>query len=106
MDSWPPSDTFNIGQQDFDRARSLWSRITGTSGRHTLLYINAAVENNFRLAKHLHAHGLEGELRVLHLPSVNLYVMRYTGQDEVTLNGHRMGRTVHTYWQWQQRAPT
>jgi hypothetical protein len=37
----------------------------------------------------LHAHGLDGDLRVLHVPSVNLYVMRYTGQAEVLLNGQR-----------------
>lgn len=90
------AETFNIGQQDFNRCK-VFVEQNGEAREDAahLLYINAAVENSFGAAKHLHAHGLEGELRVLHLPSVNLYVMRYTGQDEVTLNGQRMGQDSH-----------
>jgi hypothetical protein len=49
------------------------------------------MSNTMANSRHIHAHGLDGELRVLHVPSVNLYVMRYTGQGEVLLNGQRMG---------------
>ncbi len=90
------AETFNIGQEDFKRCRAF---VCGNSEMREdaahLLYINAAVEAGFREAKHLHAHGLEGELRVLHVPSVSLYLMRYTGHDEVLLNGQRMGRDGH-----------
>ena len=90
------AETFNIGQQDFNRCKVFVEQNTKERQDAThLLYINAAVENTFDSAKHLHAHGLEGELRVLHLPSVNLYVMRYTGQDEVMMNGQRMAQDSH-----------
>jgi len=90
------AETFNIGREDFERCRAFAAGAAKEreDGAH-LLYIDAAVENGFRQARHLHAHGLDGDLRVLHVPSVNLYVMRYTGQDEVLLNGQRMARDSH-----------
>ena len=90
------AETFNIGQEDFMRCRRF---VNGAAAMQEdaghLLYINAAEGNPFREAKHLHAHGLDGEMRVLHVPSVNLYLMRYEGVDEVLLNGQRMGRDGH-----------
>ncbi|MEO8591453.1 MAG: ATP-binding cassette domain-containing protein [Flavobacteriales bacterium] len=91
------AETFNIGQEDFQRCRAFGANHQATEREDAahLLYIDAAVENTQHQARHLHAHGLEGELRVLHVPSVNLYVMRYTGTGEVLLNGQRMGRDSH-----------
>jgi ABC transport system ATP-binding/permease protein len=43
----------------------------------------------------LHAHGMEGDIRVMHVPTVNLYVMRYSGAGEVLLNGQRVGAGSH-----------
>lgn len=90
------AETFNIGREDFARCRDFVQQANAEreDAAH-LLYINAAVENGLVRARHLHAHGLEGELRVLHVPSVNLYVMRYAGQGEVQLNGQRMGPESH-----------
>ncbi|MCB0763549.1 MAG: ATP-binding cassette domain-containing protein, partial [Flavobacteriales bacterium] len=90
------AETFNIGQEDFMRCKVFVEQ----QGRERedaahLLYIDAAVENTHAQARHLHAHGLEGELRVLHVPSVNLYVIRYSGTDDVLLNGQRMSRNDH-----------
>jgi ABC-type multidrug transport system ATPase subunit len=74
--------------------------------QRTCLYIDAAMSNTMANSRHIHAHGLDGELRVLHVPSVNLYVMRYTGQGEVLLNGQRMGeRQPLCAEQWYQRSP-
>jgi len=90
------AETFNIGQEDFARCRLFveGERSLREDAAH-LLYIDAAVNNTRQHARHIHAHGLDGELRVLHVPSVNLYVMRYTGQDDVLLNGQRMGNDSH-----------
>lgn len=90
------AETFNIGKEDFQRCRAFGA---GESQEREdaahMLYIDAALENTHQNARHLHAHGLDGELRVLHVPSVNLYVMRYTGTGDVLLNGQRMGRDSH-----------
>lgn len=90
------AETFNIGQEDFAYCRSFVEaeNVRREDVAH-LLYIDAAVNNPMAQARHIHAHGLEGEIRVLHVPSVNLYVMRYTGQGEVLLNGQRMGSDSH-----------
>ncbi len=83
--------TFNIAQQDFQHCRAfVLQERSGRADEDHLLYIDAAVERGMTKARHLHSHGLDGEMRVLHVPSVNLYVMRYSGSDEVLLNGHRM----------------
>jgi ABC transport system ATP-binding/permease protein len=90
------AETFNIGQEDFRRCRS-FVEATGKEREDAthLLYIDAAVESPFQQARHLHAHGMEGDIRVLHVPTVNLYVMRYTGSGEVLLNGQRIGAGSH-----------
>jgi ABC-type multidrug transport system ATPase subunit len=90
------AETFNIGQEDFYRCQAFVRRnAEQREDAPHLLYIDAAVENSMQNAKHLHAHGLDGDLRVLHVPSVNLYVMRYHGRGEVLLNGQPMSRDSH-----------
>jgi ABC-type multidrug transport system ATPase subunit len=90
------AETFNIGQEDFKRCLQFVDpQVLHREDAAHLLYVDAAHENTFGQARHLHAHGLDGDLRVLHVPSVNLYVMRYTGQAEVLLNGQRMSRGSH-----------
>jgi len=90
------AETFNITQEDFASCRRFvdGQRDLREDSAH-LLYIDAAVSNTMQQARHIHAHGLEGELCVLHVPSVNLYVMRYTGTGEVMMNGQRMGSDSH-----------
>ena len=90
------AETFNIGHEDFKRCLQFVDpKVEHREDAAHLLYVDAAHENTFDQARHLHAHGLDGDLRVLHVPSVNLYVMRYTGQAEVLLNGQRMSRGSH-----------
>lgn len=90
------AETFNITQEDFASCRRFvdGQREQREDSAH-LLYIDATVSNTMQQARHIHAHGLEGELCVLHVPSVNLYVMRYTGTGEVMMNGQRMGSDSH-----------
>jgi ABC-type multidrug transport system ATPase subunit len=90
------AETFNIGQEEFRRCQAfVESDIQEREDSAHLLYIDAAMESPFQKARHLHAHGMEGDLRVLHVPSVNLYVMRYTGSGEILLNGQRIGAGGH-----------
>lgn len=90
------AETFNITQDDFARCRRfVEGQVQQREDSAHLLYIDAAVSSGHQHARHIHAHGLEGELRVLHVPSVNLYVMRYSGTGEVTMNGQRMAPDSH-----------
>ncbi|MFZ1693640.1 MAG: ATP-binding cassette domain-containing protein [Flavobacteriales bacterium] len=90
------ADTFNIAQPDFARCRAfVCAEEEQRLDAEQLLYINGAATCGLATAKHLHAHGLDGEVRVLHVPSVQLYVMRYAGRDELLLNGQRVGTGGH-----------
>ncbi len=90
------AETFNIGREEFQRCIEFVEH--GSDGKpdaQHLLYVNAGSENTLARARHMHAHGLRGELRVLHVPSVSAYVVRYHGDDEVLLNGQRMSPGSH-----------
>lgn len=90
------SETFNIAPADFARCRAfVCAKEAQRLDAEQMLYINGAPTAGFMAAKHLHAHGLEGEVRVLHVPSVQLYVMSYAGGEELLLNGQRVGPGGH-----------
>lgn len=90
------AETFNIGIDDFRRCRAFVEKRTAErEDVPHMLYIDGAVQNGLENARHLHAHGLQGDLRVLHVPSVGLFVMRYSGEEEVLLNGQHMDRDQH-----------
>jgi len=90
------SETFNIEQPDFARCRAfVCAEAEERLDAEQMLYINGGASCGLLAAKHLHAHGLSGEVRVLHVPSVHLYVMRYSGSDELLLNGQRVGPGGH-----------
>lgn len=90
------AETFNIAQADFARCRAfVCAEEAQRLDAEQMLYINGAPAAGLMSAKHLHAHGLEGEVRVLHVPSVQLYVMRYAGSDDLLLNGQRVGAGGH-----------
>ncbi len=89
------AETFNIGREDFERCQAFVAQAAGerVDSPH-LLYADAAAGSELSEARHLHAH-LEGELRVLHVPNVNLYMVRYLGGDRVLLNGQPMSGQHH-----------
>ncbi|MEO8068735.1 MAG: ATP-binding cassette domain-containing protein [Flavobacteriales bacterium] len=90
------ADAFTIEQEEYERCKAFVDGLEqGREDARHLLYIDAAQENSLTKAHHLHAHGLEGELRVLNLPSVGLYLMRYLGNDRVLLNGQPMSKEHH-----------
>lgn len=81
------SETFNIEEQEF--IRSLWF-ITNPQGElidsNDFLIISNNKEQDAKV-HHIYADGLSGQVRVLRVPSVNMYFMRYLGDDELFLNG-------------------
>lgn len=82
------ADTFNISQEEFIRCNDFIKNGHGPrEDESDLLFIDAASGGVAVKAKHLHAHDLDGEIRVLHVPSVALYLMHYNGTDQLLLNG-------------------
>ena len=90
------AETFNIGHGEYERIQRFVDHTPAERDDEAhLLYIDAAERNRMERARHLHAHGIDGELRVLHVPSVQLYVARYQGSDRVLLNGQPMHGGQH-----------
>lgn len=87
------ADSFNIARNEFTRCQAF---VEAGTGEHEdaadLLYIDATAAASTERARHLHAHGLQGVMRVLNVPSVGLYLMRYQGDDKVLLNGQPVRR--------------
>lgn len=81
------AESFNIALSEFQRCQAFVEAEEGRQDASDMLYIDAEHKGSSAQARHLHAHGLEGEMRVLHVPSVALYLMRYQGPDRVLLNG-------------------
>lgn len=86
------ADSFNIAHAEFQRCQVFVEAERERQDAADMLYIDAAQQGSTARAHHLHAHGLEGEMRVLHVPSVGLYLMRYEGGDRVLLNGQPIHR--------------
>ncbi|MBL7964693.1 MAG: ATP-binding cassette domain-containing protein [Flavobacteriales bacterium] len=89
------AETFHIHPDDYRRCLDFVQRPEARMDEAFMLYIDAAASGSTQQAKHLHAHGLHGELRVLRIPSVDIYVARYQGQDRVLLNGQPMDQRHH-----------
>jgi ABC-type multidrug transport system ATPase subunit len=82
------AEVFNIAPEEFRRCNAFIQSTRGLREDATdLLYVDGAVRSSAHRAKHLHAHGLKGEVRILHVPSVPLFLMRYFGEDRLLLNG-------------------
>ena len=54
-----------------------------------LLIINSREDNN-EDCKHLHREGIDKQLAVLHIPSVDMYICRYEGDRDLFLNSQMM----------------
>ncbi len=82
------AETFNIASEEYVRCDAFIQAEAGTrDDREDLLYLDASAGTSLSKANHLHAHGLEGEMRVLHVAGAELHLMRYWGTGEVRLSG-------------------
>ncbi|MCB0794401.1 MAG: ATP-binding cassette domain-containing protein [Flavobacteriales bacterium] len=90
------ADSFHISREEFGLCESFVDMERGSLGdAEELLVINGDTGTTAERSKHLHAHGLDGEIGVLHVPSVDLFVMRYTGGGKVLLNGRMIDARQH-----------
>lgn len=81
-------ETFNISDEEFKRAVNfVESKSEAVLDSPFLLVVDKKdAKPNFNV-KHIQSVHLEGEIRILHIPSVSMYVMKYFGTDALYLNG-------------------
>jgi ABC transport system ATP-binding/permease protein len=81
-------ETFNINDEEFKRAVDfVKSKPDVVLDLPFLLVIDNKDSNPHPNVKHIKSIHLGGQIRVLHIPSVSMYVMKYFGTDAIYLNG-------------------
>jgi len=82
------AETFNISQDEFNRAMSFsQNKEDEIPESSKVLVVDGNPTLNKAEVKHIASENFSGQLRVLHVPSVNMYIMRYYGTGELYLNG-------------------
>lgn len=82
------SDSFNIDDQEFLRCLH-FVKATSDDDQDSdnILVVSNVKQHELERAHHIYAESLHGQIRVLSIPSVNLYVFRYFGSETLFMNG-------------------
>lgn len=79
---------FNLDEDEYqDILYFVISSLKKIPRKELVLVINSALESKIEGTHHIHNHHMEGEITVLNIPSVNTYVLRYQGKEDLFLNG-------------------
>jgi ABC transport system ATP-binding/permease protein len=82
------ADTFNIDEQEFLRClHFVKARRDDVQDSEHILIVNNTDGSYLERSHQIRSEGLNGEVRVLNIPSVSLYVLRYFGTDTLFMNG-------------------
>ncbi len=89
------SEMFNISPEEFSLLKVfLESSITTIVDEADVLYISPT-NRNLQISKSFILEGLDNEIRVLRLQSINTLFYRYFGTDELTMNGQTVQNRTH-----------
>lgn len=82
------ADTFNIDDQEFLQClHFVKAEKDDEQDSDKVLVVNNIENPPLKRAHHIYAESLQGQLRVLNVASVNLYVFRYFGTETLFING-------------------
>jgi ABC-type multidrug transport system ATPase subunit len=83
------STVFNIEQADYKIIEGfvLNNDSEALAGFSELLIVSSEMLVDYQQAKHIHSHDLEGEIVLLRVNSVDIYFVKYTGPEDILLNG-------------------
>ena len=82
------AETFNITQQEFESCLNYVTADKDTPiSSENYLVVNDSEENKDPNSKHIYSETIQGFLRIIQVPSVNTYFVRYYGKHEMYLNG-------------------
>ncbi len=82
------ADTFNVSMDEYKKIKDFVEAPIETVIDDTnLLYVTSNKSESFKEAKHIFSEGLNGQIRVLKIVSVNFHFFKYLGTSELNLNG-------------------
>ncbi|UKN02824.1 ATP-binding cassette domain-containing protein [Paracrocinitomix mangrovi] len=91
------ADTFNVSMEEYNIIKDfVEAPIDRIIDNEDMLYVTANPKEDFKQAKHIYSEGIEGQIRVLKITSVNFHFFKYLGTSELNLNGQPLleGRHV------------
>lgn len=81
------AETFNIPEDEYNEIKDYvlfsFDQVPSSSD---ILLIDHNEKFSHEKTKHIYIEGLEGQIRVLHVPSTKMYFIRYIGENEMYLN--------------------
>lgn len=85
------AETFNIEKDEFQKCMEfVQGKEAEVPNSPQTLVIDSDTNNKYDQAKHIFSEGISGQVRILSIESVNMYVLRYFGDSELLLNGQVM----------------
>ena len=82
------AETFNISPSEYQSCMSfVQSKETEPLDAPEILVVSNEIDARYKLARHIYSDGIIGELRILRIPSVSMYALRFFGATELNLNG-------------------
>jgi len=82
------AETFNIVDEEFKRCMSfIQAKENAVPDSSNILIIDNQTTNSYKETKHIYAEGINGQARILWIPSVNIYALLYFGKSDLYLNG-------------------
>ncbi len=90
------ADTFNVSMDEYNQIKEfVESPISKVLDRPEMLYVTANETESFKEAKHIYSEGIDGQIRVLKIMSVNFHFFKYLGDAELNLNGQPLLKGRH-----------
>lgn len=82
------AETFNIPEEEFKRSMNfIQAKENALPDSSKILIVDSNTENQYKETKHIFAEGIDGQVRVSWVPSVNIYALLYYGKSDLYLNG-------------------
>ncbi len=90
------ADTFNVSMEEYNKIREfVESPIDKILDHEDMLYVTSNETESFSASKHIYSEGIEGQIRVLKIPSVNFHFFKYLGEADLNLNGQPLPQGRH-----------
>jgi ABC-type multidrug transport system ATPase subunit len=82
---------FNIPGEEFRNIRSfILNEVDEVPGKNNIMIIDSDNETDYKGVKHLYRGNLKGSLYLLHIESTNAFILKYTGNEDLFLNGQNI----------------
>ena len=82
-------DNLRIKKEEFlDALAFTFDKLKSIANKSSLLLIDNKEKVPWKETKHIYVDKIQGQIQVLHINSTNTYILRYNGNQILTLNGH------------------